>query len=937
RAAARYSAPMAHTKFSMDFFNTLKFDHVTELDLPTIAQPGMIDSYVFIPEADFSAAATVLRTTDIVFHIMDIQPILSQLEDEFVRGNRAVRVRQRNRDCFETYHFSKIRLHSFINNFSRAVHAAKRLVQIAPTLSLPPYFLHNFLSLRILDTISGLMSSSFPIWQLVNFLDETWVLDDSLNALSELLCLRLAAISTMPLSFLFLPTDFFQTAFVAYKESEYTPNLLSLRERLRSLPSFTVGFLYWIDNHFTAYFIDSSTRVLWYGDSLGHTFDLSIASVVNWVLDGICAPLTVRPGQISSQPVNGSTGSGSCGIAAFNFVERRVTATVPWTPQTSDEIRKSMIRDLVTYHIIATQTQGASRLSYLFYGYDYNNWTTTCVDTGMNDSDQTATIYTYNDYNLFRPNHAHPIQRFVRERAPMDLSHVRTPFVDELSSHSLLPAISLSSPGTGFPSSPRDNEPIWVSSDDEKTTQSQFKKQNSSRRSPSSTPTRLRKRLSLSRSPSLTPTRHRKRLNLNCSPSIIEVSPPKLELEPETISLLTPDSSPTKIKVARERSTSLVLVSPSVKAEQGKVKTELGRLPRLSPEPGPIVIGQTFESLEQAKAFIFSAEERRGHKWVVGQTKRHNSGEIGQVTLCCNRYRAYKPTHLSHHIDPADFRHGKLGKTECFAHVNVVCDARGVWHVSIAHLDHNHERSIPIGGHALRPPTILQRDFVGKLSTASVHFLRSQSSSAMNLHGIDNSRKLEPHQFSNLLNESRRAAKDEIRALGGDVQAILHNLEAKSRTESGWRYRVKANENGTVTAIFWQSPLQMELARRYGDVLINDNSYNRVDVLYPLNTGIIIDGFNMSRNVWYCFQRNEDIDTFTWILHCYLGGDLIKRPEIFVSDRHASLIAVVHDILPFTFHIFCLHHLERNISTNLHVALGTEQWEAFKNAFWDTY
>ncbi|THU82685.1 hypothetical protein K435DRAFT_808084 [Dendrothele bispora CBS 962.96] len=456
-------------------------------------------------------------------------------------------------------------------------------------------------------------------------------------------------------------------------------------------------------------------------------------------------------------------------------------------------------------------------------------------------------IYTYNDYNLFEPNHAHPIQRFMRERAPMDLSHVRMPFVDELLSYSLLPAISLSSPGTGLPNSPRDNEPIWVSSDDEKTTRSQFKEQNSSRRSPFSTPTRPRKRLNLHRSPSLTPTRHRKRLNLNRSPSLIEVSPPKLKLEPEIISLLTPDSSPTKMKVTRKRSPSLVLVSPSVKVEQSKVKTELGRLPRLSPEPGPIVVGQTFESLEQAKTFIFSVEERCGHKWVVGQTKRRKSGETGRVTLRCNRYRAYKPTHLSH-IDPADFRHGKSGKTECFAHVNIVCDAWGVWRVSLAHLDHNHERSIPIGGHALRPPTILQRDFVGKLATASVHFSRSQISSAMNLHGIDDSQKLEPRQLSNLLNESRRAVKDEIHALGGDVQAILHNLEAKSRTEPGWRYCVKANENGTVTAIFWQSPLQMELARRYGDVLINDNSYNRVDVLYPLNTGIIIDGFDMSRN-----------------------------------------------------------------------------------------
>ncbi|KAF5336786.1 hypothetical protein D9758_017709 [Tetrapyrgos nigripes] len=166
--------------------------------------------------------------------------------------------------------------------------------------------------------------------------------------------------------------------------------------------------------------------------------------------------------------------------------------------------------------------------------------------------------------------------------------------------------------------------------------------------------------------------------------------------------------------------------------------------------------------------------------------------------------------------------------------------------------------------------------------------------------------------------------------------AILQSLEAK--TEPGWRYRMRVNESGTVTAIFWQSPLQVELAKRYGDVVINDNSYNRVDNQYPLNIGIVVDGHNSSRNIWYCFQETEDMESFTWIMQAYLGceGDNIAPPEVFISDRHASLIGAVRDTMPFTFHVYCLHHLEGNVHKNLRLKLGSD-WAGFNTAFWSAY
>lgn len=60
------------------------------------------------------------------------------------------------------------------------------------------------------------------------------------------------------------------------------------------------------------------------------------------------------------------------------------------------------------------------------------------------------------------------------------------------------------------------------------------------------------------------------------------------------------------------------------------------------------------------------------------------------------------------------------------------------------------------------------------------------------------------------------------------------------------------------------------------------------------------------------------------------------HPEIIVSNRHGSLIASVALSLPLTDHVYCLHHLDRNVTQRLCPVLGG-QWAAFSSKFWATY
>jgi len=79
--------------------------------------------------------------------------------------------------------------------------------------------------------------------------------------------------------------------------------------------------------------------------------------------------------------------------------------------------------------------------------------------------------------------------------------------------------------------------------------------------------------------------------------------------------------------------------------------------------------------------------------------------------------------------------------------------------------------------------------------------------------------------------------------------AIIVSLEEKS-----WLHYLKLDEDQIITGIWWQSPLQGELCRHYGDILINDNTYTQNQNGYPLNIGIIVDGQGSSHNAWYALH-----------------------------------------------------------------------------------
>ena len=194
---------------------------------------------------------------------------------------------------------------------------------------------------------------------------------------------------------------------------------------------------------------------------------------------------------------------------------------------------------------------------------------------------------------------------------------------------------------------------------------------------------------------------------------------------------------------------------------------------------------------------------------------------------------------------------------------------------------------------------------------------------------------LEARQITNIINQARKNAREDVERLGGDVNAVLTDLRQRNEAGEGWSYHIRLDDSQTLVALWWQSNAQARLGKRYSDILLNDNSYNRNQYGYPLNIGIAIDGFGVSRNIWYSFHATEDLETHAWVYQRHLESTGCE-PDVLYTDRHPTLIRAAADVFPLTSHMFCLYHMKSNVVTNLRRTLSS-CWDQFLVDFWAIY
>ncbi|RXW11648.1 hypothetical protein EST38_g14207 [Candolleomyces aberdarensis] len=864
----------------------------------------------------------------------------------------------------KVYHFRKVQL---LRSLSAYEERCKWAAQLTRELSWPGYrTVHKefqpavqfLLSSRIVEPLAGFLSTNTQLPFLRTLLDKDWVDEEVFNALAELAYFRqyredVAAALNRHL--LFLPTYFLahvkQALLTPESSSSTTSNILNLRKRLSDAhtnkPIDAIAAFRLDGIHYTTYIYPIGSAALVHADSLHQPPKPEVTNILNAFLE----PLGWA--EIRS--------SGSYGIAALNFAQvwgdKRCK---PWTAAQAREFREAALADLVIYHYFSSRTPGT-----------VIDWVTPCIPALEMEGDGFA--FGFGDFNMFEPQLIASLENRPGPNQPASINYPPQPSaVTNTASHRSKISFLLNPENQGASA---DSENALQSNQMGKS----MPAGRQVHLVPPSTPQPLKRKSHEVFTPSplrRTTSGHQKRHNTQFSPieAVSFISPRRApevitiesdsdsedqenlgdlfigdsadSPEVKSISLLPPKSqpspdvidltfSPSPIKVKEECSTKK---NPTLTLPQRptfnpvpsfKLKTDLGQNMidlTLSPvkkvdskarmgnpsnisanETSTIAIDQVFDSYEQAWDAIYNEEMRRGHQWKItfSYASRPNDPDSNKhkYTLACKRFRQHTPSH-SRHVDPREWREGKTIKMDCKAQANIICiKETGQWYISTLNLEHNHGPLIEPGGSFRQPATQSQKDVIKRLATSKVQtFRRGQILDVLD-GGDSGDHKLEPQQT--------------VKQGGGDFAAILEDLMLKNRDDPGWMSFVRMDANSTVTGIWWQSPRQGALLRQYGDIILNDNTYNRNQYGYALNIGIIVDGQGSSRNVWYCLMLLENTDYHSWVLRCLLNASNDQHPQIFVSDRDTALIAAVRDILPMSFHIYCLHHLSGNFDTNL--------------------
>ncbi|KAJ7132732.1 hypothetical protein C8R46DRAFT_923898, partial [Mycena filopes] len=192
-----YSTPAPSSLYSASYFQQLTFKDAAQLVLPLIYLPASICGWTFTNETPTPEQSQV-QPCEGVPDFVDLAPILQGMEQAFHDGARSVAVSLMvgGKKTDHLYHFSKVRLFSYLNNNKVAVQSARALVvHLSSVPLLSPPTLDHFLNLAIRKPIVGFCVTDFPLWKLSCLLGEQWLHEDVLNALAELLYFSQAAVS----------------------------------------------------------------------------------------------------------------------------------------------------------------------------------------------------------------------------------------------------------------------------------------------------------------------------------------------------------------------------------------------------------------------------------------------------------------------------------------------------------------------------------------------------------------------------------------------------------------------------------------------------------------------------------------------------------------------------------------------------------------------
>ena len=109
-------------------------------------------------------------------------------------------------------------------------------------------------------------------------------------------------------------------------------------------------------------------------------------------------------------------------------------------------------------------------------------------------------------------------------------------------------------------------------------------------------------------------------------------------------------------------------------------------------------------------------------------------------------------------------------------------------------------------------------------------------------------------------------------------------------------YRVRLNDQGQLSALFWCDEMMRENYKIYGDVVIFDTTYrtNR----YNLICSPIFKINNHWNSVMFscAFKANEKVESFEWVLSNFKKVINDKSPRSIFTDQDAAMLKAIENV-----------------------------------------
>ncbi|KAG0199057.1 hypothetical protein BGX31_004392, partial [Mortierella sp. GBA43] len=79
-----------------------------------------------------------------------------------------------------------------------------------------------------------------------------------------------------------------------------------------------------------------------------------------------------------------------------------------------------------------------------------------------------------------------------------------------------------------------------------------------------------------------------------------------------------------------------------------------------------------------------------------------------------------------------------------------------------------------------------------------------------------------------------------------------------------WFYRSRVDEDNILTGVFWMSPHQVTLYRRYHDIVVHDTTAGTNRFGMSLHCFVVVDASFKSRLVASALTSSERIEDYNW-------------------------------------------------------------------------